>query len=576
MFFRPDLILLHAPSVYDFRKESILYGPISDVIPSMPIFEMYPVGFTTIAEYLLSLGLETKVINLAYRMLASERFNAEKAIARNRPRLAFGVDLHWLPHAQGAVEVARLAKKHHPDLPVIVGGWAATYFHDQLLDYDCFDYVFRGDSTEIPVGMLMRALAAQDVTDARLSEIPNLTWRDQSGALRVNELRHVPVVLDRVGNNYLNMYKMSLKFGSISAQIPFHDWWSYPITAVMTCRGCNERCAICGGSGPAVKGYANREETAFRPPELIVRDIAALARHTNGPLFLIGDLNQAGPDYADKIIAGIKRHRVRNNMIFELFNGAPKQYFRKIADAMPRFNFEMSPETHDEAVRKRGGKRYSNADVVDAITHALGLGAGKFDLYFMIGLPGQTAQSVLDTVEWVGELMRRFDARLAPFISPLAPFLDPGSLAFERAEVYGYKILFRDFESHRQAIAAPTWKQCLNYETDCLTRDELVDVTYQAAQRMNRLKFETGRLDRRTYEHVDRRIGRATELMAHLDKIIAKNDPELLARERARLKTQVDAASTDTVNAAHEIKWKVIGGNFNYLNIVRDMLFNPR
>ena len=78
MFVRPDLVLMHAPSVYDFRRKTILYGPIADVIPSLPVYEMYPVGFTTIAEYLLSLGFETRVVNLAYRMLASDRFDAER------------------------------------------------------------------------------------------------------------------------------------------------------------------------------------------------------------------------------------------------------------------------------------------------------------------------------------------------------------------------------------------------------------------------------------------------------------------------------------------------------------------
>ena len=33
MFRRADLIFLHAPSVYDFRKHSILYGPVSDLVP---------------------------------------------------------------------------------------------------------------------------------------------------------------------------------------------------------------------------------------------------------------------------------------------------------------------------------------------------------------------------------------------------------------------------------------------------------------------------------------------------------------------------------------------------------------
>ena len=27
-----DLVLLHPPSVYDFRQEAILYGPVSDLI----------------------------------------------------------------------------------------------------------------------------------------------------------------------------------------------------------------------------------------------------------------------------------------------------------------------------------------------------------------------------------------------------------------------------------------------------------------------------------------------------------------------------------------------------------------
>lgn len=572
MFVRPDLTLLHAPSVFDFRRMTVLYGPISDVIPSMPVFEMYPVGFTTIAEYLLGLGFETQVVNLAVNMLASDRYDPEAVIRKLRPRHAFGVDLHWLPHAHGAVEVARLVKKHHPGVPVIVGGWSSTYFHRELIDLDCFDYVFRGDSTEIPVGMLMRALADDDLSRERLAAIPNLTWKDGAGHVHINELTNVPAVLDRWGNNYLNMFKMSLKYGSIAAQIPFHDWWQYPITAVMTCKGCTHNCAICGGAGPATRGYACREQAAFRPAELVVRDIACLARYTSGPVFLIGDLNQAGTDYADAILRGLARHRVRNNVIFELFDAAPTDYFRRIAAAVPHFNFEMSPETHDEAIRKRGGKRYGNGDVIDAVDGALRHGAGKFDLYFMIGLTGQTRQSVLDTVEWAAELMDRFDERLKVFISPLAPFLDPGSLAFEHPETYGYKILFRDFESHRRAIAAPTWKQCLNYETNWLTRDELVDVTYEAGRRLNQAKYDRGRIDLKTYRYVDGRIGRAIELMARFDRLLATGDPDLIARERAKLKAEADLASSDTVNAPHEIKWRVLGRTFNYPNILRDMI----
>lgn len=57
---RADLVLLHAPSVYDFRKRTIMYGPMSDLVPSTPIFEMYPIGFLTMANYLKKKGDKSK------------------------------------------------------------------------------------------------------------------------------------------------------------------------------------------------------------------------------------------------------------------------------------------------------------------------------------------------------------------------------------------------------------------------------------------------------------------------------------------------------------------------------------
>ncbi|GAI32703.1 unnamed protein product, partial [marine sediment metagenome] len=79
-----DLVLLHPPSVYDFRQKTILYGPVSDLIPSSPIFEMYPIGFTSIAEYLERAGYQVRIVNLAVRMLNGKKFNAEKMIKRLR------------------------------------------------------------------------------------------------------------------------------------------------------------------------------------------------------------------------------------------------------------------------------------------------------------------------------------------------------------------------------------------------------------------------------------------------------------------------------------------------------------
>ena len=63
---RIDLVLLHAPSVYDFRERSIMFGPVSDMVPSTPIFEMYPLGFSTMGEYLERRGIHVSNASSAF------------------------------------------------------------------------------------------------------------------------------------------------------------------------------------------------------------------------------------------------------------------------------------------------------------------------------------------------------------------------------------------------------------------------------------------------------------------------------------------------------------------------------
>ncbi|NIN66595.1 MAG: TIGR04190 family B12-binding domain/radical SAM domain protein, partial [Anaerolineae bacterium] len=72
----PDLTFLHAPSVYDFRRRATLWGPISDVIPSTPVYDMYPIGFAVLSAYLEQHGFHTRIVNLAVRMLRSDSFDA--------------------------------------------------------------------------------------------------------------------------------------------------------------------------------------------------------------------------------------------------------------------------------------------------------------------------------------------------------------------------------------------------------------------------------------------------------------------------------------------------------------------
>jgi B12-binding domain/radical SAM domain protein len=529
-----DLILLHAPSVYDFRKKTILYGPVSDLIPPSYVFEMYPIGLTSIAEYLGRAGYQVRIVNLAVRMLRDRKFNAE-AFIKHLKAPVFGIDLHWMLHCHGSIEVAKIVKQWHPESKLIFGGFSSTYFYKELLQYPEIDYVLRGDSTEEPFRQLMDCLKNK----GELGKIPNLAWKDSQGKIHENPLSNVPTDLsDVMVNHYGNVVRSVIKYRDLISYTPVKDWIRYPITAVLTCRGCTQNCVICGGSAAAFRECYNRQKPVFRPPEAVARDARQISRFSNGPIFILGDLRQAGEDYASQVLSLLQKNRVKNQFILELFYPASKDFLRQMSLACPGFCLEISPESHDPEIRKVIGRPYSSQELEQTLGDALDVGCRRLDVFFMIGLSRQTPQSVMDTIDYCDHLLDKFkgDKRLSLFISPLAPFLDPGSLGFEHPERYGYHILFRKLEEYRQALISPSWKYSLNYETDWMTRQQIVDTSYEAIMRLNQLRVKYKVIPERLARISEQRLRAAWEMARRIDDLLSQNNIEKVDR----LKPEVD------------------------------------
>ncbi len=562
---KADLILIHPPSIFDFRKRNILFGPISDVVPSTPAFEMYPIGFSSIAEELSRNGIGVRIVNLAYLMVTRPRLDV-RAYLKSLKARAFGISLHWLPHAHGAVELARLLKEVHPDVPVIFGGYSSTYFAEQIIRYPFVDYVVRGDSTERVLVSLMRAILGK----GGLSSVPNLVYKEGERVV-VSETLVVEDHLNDFSNNYLNLFRKAVKYRDPIGMTPIHDWWRYPITMLITCRGCTNNCAICGGSHWAGKRYLGRDRVAYRDPERVARDLTVLARFTRAPVFVVGDIRQAGDDYAERLLKSLANAPIKNPVVLELFDAAPEGFFEAVSKVLPRVNYEISPETHDDRMRARSGKPYTSRAVQDNIRWALKYGAQKFDIFFMIGIPGQDFGSVMDTVDYGGRLMADYGDRLMPFISPLAPFLDPGSIAFENPEKHGYTILCHTFDEHLAALSGGSWREMLNYESASLKRDELVAATYEAGARLNELKYRARHIDAAAYREVDARITRIRKRHGG-EKGAGKSIEPGTPRGDAR-GAGIDTRDMGIVCGKDEIKWGRRTSGFRLVNIALAVLW---
>ena len=559
--FGKDLVLLHPPSVYDFRKTNALFGPISDVVPSTPVFEMYPMGLTTIAHHLEDHGFNVLLLNVAYRMLQDPAYDVEAEIARLHPAV-FGIDLHWLPHAHGAIELARLVKRFHPDTPVVFGGLSSSYFHRELMDYPCVDLVMRGDSTEAPMLELMQALTM----GGDLAQVPNLTWRKPDGTVVENPLSHVPQHIDDISvPNIFYVIRSVFKYASLANVMPFVDWLDYPVTALLTSRGCSQNCALCGGSRSAYRRICNRTRPAFRSPDALVRDIVGARAFTRAPIFILNDIRQGGRTYERRILELLARAHVSNELIFELFRPVQDDFLERLAAAVPRFSLELTLESHDERLRRINGKfGCTNGEIERTIEHALAAGAGRIDIFFMVGLPRQTYDDAIGCVDYARGLLEKFggDRRLWFFVAPLAPFLDPGSPAFEDPKRFGYRKRCHTLEDHRQALTAPTWKHILSYETDAMSRDQIVDATYEAMRRFALLKREYGFIDEADCQATIEKIDAALAAIAEIDAVLAL--PPGPERDHAleAVKQHIHARQPHAPDPRAELRWPLRGRRF--------------
>lgn len=545
---------------------------MADLVPSSHIFDMYPIGFVNLGASLEEAGFSTRIVNIAALMLLNPKFDVYKFISALGSDI-FCIDLHWLPHAQGALEVASIIKKIKPEAKIILGGYSASYYHEELIRMEQVDYVVRGDSAEGPLCELVSSIR----NGKSLDDIANLTWRNGEEVI-VNDFSCGSTDLNQKLLDYFYMIRMALRNFDFRGVVPFANWRSYPVVMAESCRGCTMCCVTCGGSAFSSRKIFGRSMPAYLDPELLARQFSVISRYFRSPIFLLGDINQAGRDYVELFFKAVRPMRIKNPVMFEFFNPPLGDFFELAARTFGDIYYEMSVDSHEPRVREMVGKFYSNGDVKNTIAGAFSAGARRFDLYFMIGLPNQTFESAIETPGYCEDLYLQLngDRRLFTFTSAVAPFVDPGSRAFEEPERYGYRLRFRSLAEHASAMLSPSWKYMLNYDTAWMSRDEIVEGTYICSDGLNRLKGRVGCISKREMTSVEKRIEMSLDLMNKIDDIYMQGENSSSRQELMRLKPLMDKLNNFSIINKYEIDMKKRGSNFVIGNIVHDLMFGPK
>ncbi len=496
-----DVILVHAPSVYDFRGRDDVTFPYlgnSDSVHVSPIFEMPPVGLLAIKQHLQRCGLQVELFNVASQMLRDDDFDVGAFFERLRAPL-FGVDLHWMAHCHGALALAELYKGYHPDAEVMVGGLSATYFHEELLSYPQVDYVVRGFDTLQPI----EALIAAKRDPHQLVQVPNLTWR-RSGEVVVNALSHRPPT-----------YSAAVDWSAVFAgkgERPTRHSLTIPQA------GCEYDCRFCGGGRRFAQQVLGIDTgLAQRTPASLRAELESVVASASGPhtVTMIDFWHEHRRLFG--VAAEVFRHPHIGSVHYSLHRLPPTAQARRMAKDV-RAIMELSPDSHDLEVARSGGRgKYSLAEMEAWIDDLLDDVYG-FEIYFMIGLPGQDAGSVAGTVDYCGHLLEKYRGkRVYPYLCPMLPFLDPGSELFEEPDPWGFRIHHHSLEEHRQALCTLNWVERANYSTQWLSRRELVDLSYESVLELTRLKHHYRAIPERFLREVSRLIGSTRSLLGVIE-----------------------------------------------------------
>ena len=176
---------------------------------------------------------------------------------------------------------------------------------------------------------------------------------------------------------------------------------------------------------------------------------------------------------------------------------------------------------------------------------------------YMTGLPGQSRESALGSVEYSRRLYRRLgkDPRLFTFTAPMAPFLDPGSIIFENPREHGYSLLYKTLRDHKDALYQPSWKLYLSYHTNWMTRDQIANTTYEAMIEMNKVKSQMGITEPQQAERINYGLIMAWNLMKKIDDIArSTSDPDKRKAEYDKLKTEIRRAKESTKKVKKELR----------------------
>lgn len=433
------------------------------------MYILMPMGMINLMNLLKEQNFQVYAINVGLELSLDSGYRIKDDLEKTEFDIAL-IDLHWHEHAFGALELARLCKEIRPECYVVIGGFTASYFSDQIIsDHEYVDFVISGDG-EKPLLELVSATSGGGTE--KISSVSNLTYRS-SGKVITNPVSYTAD--DAYSANYSDITSLKHWEEYLKCNIHFYSrgqfWYSYWLCVA---KGCVFDCSFCGGGKNAHQQIFNRNHLFFREKKQVtdnIRHLAGLGVHT---VNFSHDIQMAGVEYWESLLSDIGKNDIDIGAYIELNSLSTPAFAEKFAETFS-LNYStlvFSPLSGNEEVRAKNGKGYSNSDLLKNVELMESLKI-PYAVYFAAGFPFETEESFNETLELAEKLSSGSMLKMI-FSTPLT--LDPGSPMFNNPGEFGITPHFRSFKdyyerSRKRACGMPF--DLYGYHTDTLSPGQM-------------------------------------------------------------------------------------------------------
>ncbi len=363
-----------------------------------------------------------------------------------------GISCMFTPRFNNVIEIARMVKKINAGIKVVVGGMHASVCPEETLRQEAVDFIVMGEG-EIPFHELLKKI---DAKEGDFSGIDGIGLRSGNDLILspkrsfVGELDTLPFPAREL-LHLEEYFRKNIRRDSLTKERRH--------TSIITSRGCPYDCTFC--SAIAHWGRSWRKRNA----ENVLDEIEELVKVYNIKEISFEDDNLSlDAARLEEICRGINSRRLRfkwntpNGIAINNLDSRLIHYMKE--SGCRRLNFGI--ESGDEYILNKVIRKNTSLEKVRQVLSAAKK-EGIITLgYFVLGMPGETPQSINRTIEFAKSI--DLD-EIAVFIA--TPF--PGTQLYKACKQQRY--LKRDYND---ILSEDGIENEVFFETPLLPAEELL------------------------------------------------------------------------------------------------------